>query len=71
MPLDLADSAITGTTETLLRARENLDANGWSKDKAILPVSGQRVQLMLCMIREEALELKLGPATPDLEAKAG
>lgn len=70
MPLDLADSALMGTTETLLRACENLDANGWSKDKVVLPVSRQRAQLMLSMIREEALELKLGPAAPDLEAKA-
>lgn len=70
MPLDLPDSVIMGTTETFLRARENLDEDGWSKDKAILPVSRQRVQLMLCVIREEALELKIGPVVPDLEAKA-
>ncbi|KAH8702197.1 hypothetical protein BGW36DRAFT_372391 [Talaromyces proteolyticus] len=71
MPLDLPDSAITGTPEMLLKSHENLDADGWSKDKTIRPVSGQRVQLMLCMIREEALELKLRPPAPDLEAKAG
>lgn len=70
MPLDLPDSVIMGTMETILRARENLDENGWSKDRTILPVSRQRVQLMLCLIREEALELKIGPAMPDLEAKA-
>ncbi|KAL6886771.1 hypothetical protein GGI43DRAFT_418340 [Trichoderma evansii] len=71
MPLDLADSALMGTPETLLKARENLDADGWSKDKAVLPVSIQRARLMLCMVREEALELKLGPAATDLEVKAG
>lgn len=70
MPLDLADSAIMGTPEALLEARENLDADGWSKDGVIHAVSRQRVQLMLCIIREEALELKLGPTTPDLEMKA-
>lgn len=59
-----------GDPERLLKARENLDADGWSKDGAMHPASRQRVQLMLCMIREEALELKLGPATPDLEMKA-
>lgn len=71
MPLDLADSALMGTSETLLKARGNLDTDGWSKDKAVLPVSIQRARLMLCMIREEALELKLGPAATDLEVKAG
>ncbi|KAJ5641720.1 hypothetical protein N7490_005720 [Penicillium lividum] len=70
MPLDLADSVLMGTDEALFKARENLDADGWNKDKAILPVSGHRAQLMLCMIREEALELKLGPAALDLETKA-
>ncbi|KAJ5765411.1 hypothetical protein N7520_004970 [Penicillium odoratum] len=70
MPLDLPDCVLTGTDEDLFKARENLDADGWNKDKAILPVSGQRVQLMLCMIREEVLELKLGPAALDLETKA-
>jgi hypothetical protein len=59
-----------GTTESFLRARENLDDHGWSKDKAILPVSRLRAQLMLSVIREEALELKIGPAVPDLETSA-
>lgn len=71
MPLDLADSALMGAPETLLKARQNLDADGWNKNKIVLPVSAQRARLLLCMIREEALELKLGPAAPDLEVKAG
>ncbi|KAL3417429.1 hypothetical protein PVAG01_11429 [Phlyctema vagabunda] len=71
LPLEIPDSIIMGTTESFLRARENLDCRGWSKDKSILPVSRLRVQLMLSEIREEALELKIGPAVPDLEAKAG
>ncbi|KAJ5355549.1 uncharacterized protein N7496_012761 [Penicillium cataractarum] len=70
MPLDLADSVLMDTPESILKARGNLDADGWSKDRVINPASRQRVQLMLCMLREEALELKLGPVTPDIEAKA-
>lgn len=70
MPLDIADSVLMGTPETLLKARENLDADGWSKDRVVHPVSSQRVLLMLGVIREDALELKLGPPTPDLEVKA-
>jgi hypothetical protein len=70
MPLDLPDSVIMGTSETILKARENLDEDGWNKDRAIRPVSRQRAHLMLCVIREEALELKIGPAAPDLETKA-
>lgn len=60
-----------GEPEMLLKARQNLDADGWSKDKAVLPVSVSRARLLLSMLREEALELKLGPAASNLEAKAG
>ena len=70
MPLDLPDSAIIGTPEMFRKACENLDADGWGKDRTVRLVSGQRVQLMLCIIREEALELKLGPPVPDIEANA-
>ena len=59
MPLDLADSAIMGTFEEFMRARESLDENGWRKDRVILQAFRQRAQLMLSTIREEALELKL------------
>ncbi|PON20033.1 hypothetical protein TGAM01_v211093 [Trichoderma gamsii] len=71
LPLDIADSALMGEPEMLLKARQNLDADGWSKDKAVLPVSVSRARLLLSMLREEALELKLGPAASNLEAKAG
>ncbi|KAJ6007697.1 hypothetical protein N7540_011673 [Penicillium herquei] len=70
LPLDLPDAVVMGTIEEFLKARENLDENGWNKDKVPLPVSRQRVQLMTCMIREEALELKIGPSVPDMEVKA-
>ncbi|KAJ5737476.1 uncharacterized protein N7483_002601 [Penicillium malachiteum] len=70
LPLDLSDAVVMGTIEGFLKARKNLDENGWHKDKFLLPVSRQRVQLMTCMIREEALELKIGPAVPDMEVKA-
>jgi hypothetical protein len=60
-----------GTPEMLLKARQNLDPDGWSTDKAVLPVSVSRARLLLSIILEEALELKLGPAASNLEAKAG
>lgn len=60
-----------GSPEMLLKARQNLDADGWSKDKAVLPVSVSRARLLLSVLREEALELKLGPAASNFEAKAG
>lgn len=59
-----------GAPEMFLKASQNLDADGWSKDKAILPVSVQRARLLLSIIREEALELKLGPTSSNLEVKA-
>lgn len=70
LPLDIADSALMGAPEMFLKASQNLDADGWSKDKAILPVSVQRARLLLSIIREEALELKLGPTSSNLEVKA-
>ncbi|KAJ5246293.1 hypothetical protein N7468_001276 [Penicillium chermesinum] len=70
MPLDVPDSVLTDTTETFLRACEDLDENGWNTQKAVLPVSRQRVQIMLCVIREETLELRMGSAAPDIEVKA-
>ncbi|KAJ5081130.1 hypothetical protein N7456_013368 [Penicillium angulare] len=70
LPLDLPDSVLIGTAGRLQRYRENLDENGWNKDNVILPVSRLRAQLLLCMIREEALELKIGPLIPNSKARA-
>lgn len=70
LPLDLPDSVIMGPYDALLEARRHLDADGWNTEGVFYPVSRQRVLLLLCMPREEALELKIGPATHDLESKA-
>ncbi|KAJ5702426.1 hypothetical protein N7488_009974 [Penicillium malachiteum] len=70
IPLDLPDTVVMGPIEEFIKARESLDENGWNKDRVMLPVSRQRAQLMINMIREEALELKIGPTVPDLEVKA-
>ncbi|KAJ5273662.1 hypothetical protein N7478_008787 [Penicillium angulare] len=70
LPLDLPDYAVIGTAGRFQRARENLDENGWNKNNMILPVSRLRVQLLLCMIREEVLELKIGPLVPDMKTRA-
>ncbi|KAJ5716352.1 hypothetical protein N7493_008263 [Penicillium malachiteum] len=70
MPLDLPDTVVMGPIEEFMKARESLDENGWNKDGVMRPVSRQRAQLMIYMIREEALELKIGPTVLDLEVKA-
>ncbi|KAF7718726.1 Fungal Zn(2)-Cys(6) binuclear cluster domain-containing protein [Penicillium ucsense] len=70
LPLELPDSVIMGPRDVFLQAREQLDTDGWNKDGVFHPVSRQRVLLLLSVPREEALELKIGPTTHDLEARA-
>jgi hypothetical protein len=70
LPLDLDDSVLTGPSEALQEAVAKLDVNGWNTEGAYRPVVRQRMNLLLCPIREEALELTIGPAMPDVESKA-
>jgi hypothetical protein len=69
-PLDLPDSIIIGPIEHFEAARAKLDENGWSGDVMVNPVSRLRAILLLSMIREEVLELSLGPPMPDIAQQA-
>ena len=70
LPLDLPDSVIIGPVEHLKAAKTKLDENGWSRDVMIHPVSRLRAILLLSVIREEVLELSLGPPLPDTAQQA-
>ncbi|KAJ5833515.1 hypothetical protein N7474_001826 [Penicillium riverlandense] len=70
LPLDLPDSVITGPVEQFEAARSKLDENGWSGDVMVNPVSRLRAILLLSMIREEVLELSLGPPMPNIAQQA-
>lgn len=70
LPLNLPDSIIIGPMEHFEAARSKLDENGWSGDVMVNPVSRLRAILLLSMIREEVLELSLGPLIPNIAQQA-
>lgn len=70
LPLDLPDSVIIGPVEHFEAARAKLDENGWSGDVMVHPVSRLRAILLLSIIREEVLELSLGPSMPNIAQQA-
>lgn len=61
LPLDLSESALFGPPEDLALAIARLDSNGWNTDGVFQSSSRIRAVTVLLMIREEALELSLGP----------
>jgi len=64
-PLDLPRSVIMGAPEDLANAIARLD-NGWNPDGLVHPATRIRAVSMLIFIREEALELSLGPRNSDV-----
>lgn len=70
LPLDLPDSIIEGPAELFEAAKAKLDENGWCRDVMFNPASGLRAFVLLSMIREEVLELSLGPTLPNIAQQA-
>ncbi|PMD45629.1 hypothetical protein L207DRAFT_482070 [Hyaloscypha variabilis F] len=70
LPLDVPDSAIIGPVEHFEAARARLDENGWSGDVMVHPAARLRAILLLSIIREEVLELSLGPPIPNIAQQA-
>jgi hypothetical protein len=66
LPLDLPACVLMGTPEELAVAITNLDSNGWNQDGLVCGTTRIRTVAMLLDIREEALELSLGPRTSDM-----
>ncbi|KAJ5651252.1 uncharacterized protein N7484_004975 [Penicillium longicatenatum] len=70
LPLDLPDKIIIGSVEQFESAKATLDQNGWSRNIMVNPVSRLRAVVLLSMIREEVLELSLGPQIPSIAQQA-
>ncbi|CAJ2509314.1 Uu.00g143400.m01.CDS01 [Anthostomella pinea] len=60
--LDFRNDDLFSDPDTLSRAREKLDANGWNTDGVLYSGSPIRARSMLAVIREEIFELALGHA---------
>lgn len=70
LPLDLPDSIIIGPIEQFEAALAKLDENGWSGNPMVNTAARHRAMALLSVIREEVLELSLGPQRPGLAQSA-
>ncbi|MCJ1435040.1 hypothetical protein MMC27_004410 [Xylographa pallens] len=62
LPLDLTDVELMADDETLKSIIDTkLDANGWRKDTTVTQSTTGRAWMVMAMIRDEILELSLGP----------
>lgn len=55
-----------GPIDALQEACAALDHRGWSKEAVFHPVSWWRMVLLLCPLRERALELKNGSSVENI-----
>ncbi|KAL4876270.1 hypothetical protein BJY04DRAFT_200180 [Aspergillus karnatakaensis] len=68
-PLDISEDAMLGDEEELERALNNLDSGGWSVDAAFHRASWYRLRFFMGKIREQILELSVGPPGPESAKK--
>ncbi len=61
MPLDLSDAQMMAGGEELQKIKNRLNADGWSPDGECYPNTITRSWMMMALIRDEILELSLGP----------
>lgn len=69
-PLDLPASVLMGAPAALEEAIGKLDSNGWNTEGLVHPTARIRTVSMLMGIREEALELSLGPRDHDVNGRS-
>ncbi len=60
-PLDLSDEELMAEGEELEAIKGRLDPNGWNVDGKCYPNTICRAWMMMALIRDEILELSLGP----------
>ncbi|KAJ5718820.1 uncharacterized protein N7483_009902 [Penicillium malachiteum] len=72
LPLDMSDNLVMGPVEEFEAAKaELLDEKGWSRDEvSVHTASRHRSLWLLSIIREEVLELLLGPSVPESVSQA-
>ena len=62
IPLDLTDEQLEAEGEELAEILNKLDVNGWSNDGVVSRASIARAWMLMSLVRDEILELSLGPA---------
>jgi hypothetical protein len=68
-PYDLTEEEIIAPVDVRNRAIANLDPAGWNTRGVLGRQTFARLKLMINAVREEALELSLGPPAPDSEQR--
>lgn len=61
IPLDLGDDEIMAEGEELETIKSKLDPNGWSTSGKMYPSAVCRAWMFMSLIRDEILEISLGP----------
>ena len=62
LPLDLTEAQLEAEGEELDQILSRLDVNGWNTDGVVSRASISRAWMLLSLVRDEILELSLGPA---------
>lgn len=70
MPLDLSDEQIFMEGADLQEALNTLDSQGWNQTGNLNRATWTRVWFQHCQVREDILELALGPETEDISHRA-
>ena len=61
LPLDLSDDETMAEGEELEAIRSKLDPNGWNTSGEIYPSTACRAWMLMSLVRDEILEISLGP----------
>ena len=61
LPLDLSETQMMAEGEELEMYKGRLDAYGWNTDGKFYPNTTLRAWMIMALIRDEILELSLGP----------
>ena len=61
MPLDLSDGQMMAEGQELEDIKNRLDPNGWNTSGEVYPNTNCRAWFTMSLIRDEILELSLGP----------
>ena len=68
LPLDLSDEDLLGDEESLAKAVEELDENGWNTRGKVYPSTLLRARVISSFIQDEILEIALNPRSkPSLD----
>lgn len=62
-PLDLSDEVLLSDQETIAKAVEALDENGWNRDGKCYATTIVRARRMLAIVKDEVMEVSLGDPT--------